>query len=122
MISREHAMVDAIAGRDEIASAADPTQLGELLFGNISMAPGRTLIVAGDAAGGKVPFESTVIGGASIRYRHAVARFASVDELVRFRQSEPGRVAGRQRILAITAALAAVAVTIWRGSAHPRRS
>lgn len=102
VMSHEHAVVDEVAGRAELEALAarlrdarhgagdadiarTAAKLGELLFGGITTADDRPMVIVRGAPLEDVRFEALIVRGRPLGDRHRVSYAASLDEIVQTR-------------------------------------
>lgn len=119
VIAREHAVFDPIAGRTAI-SQAPADEIGALLFGDISTADGRPMLVVAEPLLRQRSFASMKFGDATLGERHPVAFADSVEALVHGRRTEADRLSMQLGWLAGFATVTALIVAFRRTFAAVR--
>ena len=148
VMSREHLVLDRIAGRaaiekqaahlrDLLRAPSSPdavtevsAQLGAMLFDKISTADERPLIVVPHGVLHDVPFEVLQLQGKMLIERHAVSHAPSLNALVQLRRvlanpapavPEPGRPSTVPLALAVGFTIGAVVVTAAKVREHRQK-
>jgi hypothetical protein len=129
VMSHEHAVVDRVAGRAEIEALAAhlrdarhgsndaeaaraATMLGELLFGGMTLADDRPMVIVRDGVLEAVRFEALIVGGQPLGERHRLSYASSLDEILQTRASPPRQLRITQLPFALALAAAALMVLV----------